>query len=190
VLQIADQSSRGLKPLAPSLADDTIRLDPLDETHVPEFVELIADEDVQRFTLVPSGAGEAFVRDWIAHYEAGWEGGSSAGFCIHDVSDGAFLGFAAIVALELDARQGELGYMVAPAARGRGTSVRAVGLLTRWAFDDLGLERLELRIDVANAASERVARRAGYRRDGVLRNAHFKEGMRSDTGVWSRLRSD
>jgi RimJ/RimL family protein N-acetyltransferase len=106
------------------------------------------------------------------------------------VSDGAFLGFAAIVQLELDARQGELGYMVAPAARGRGVSVRAVDLLTRWAFDDLGLERLELRIDVANTASERVAERAGYRRDGVLRNAHFKEGLRTDTGIWSRLRTD
>ena len=157
---------------------------------MPEFVELIADEAVQRFTLVPTGVGESFVRDWIARYQAGWDDGSRVGFCIRSVSDGAFLGFAAIVELELDARQGEIGYMVAPAARGRGVSVCAVDLLTRWAFDDLGLERLELRIDVANAASERVAERAGYRRDGVLRNAHFKEGLRSDTGIWSRLRTD
>ena len=176
--------------VAPPLADDAIRLDPLEEAHVPEFVELIADEAVQRFTLVPTGAGESFVRDWITRYQAGWDDGSRVGFCIRSVSDGAFLGFAAIVELELDARQGEIGYMVAPAARGRGVSVCAVDLLTRWAFDDLGLERLELRIDVANAASERVAERAGYRRDGVLRNAHFKEGLRSDTGIWSRLRTD
>jgi RimJ/RimL family protein N-acetyltransferase len=94
------------------------------------------------------------------------------------------------VHLDLAAREGEIGYMVAPAARGRGASARAVRLLTRWGFEELALERLELRIDVTNRASERVAERAGYRREGVLRNAYFKEGLRSDTGIWSRLVTD
>ena len=139
---------------------------------------------------MPTGADEAFVRAWLGRYEAGWKDGSCAGFWISGAADGAFLGFAAIVDLDLGAREGEIGYMVAPAARGRGASVRAVDLLSRWGFDELGLERLELRIDVTNTASERVAERAGYRRDGVLRNIHFQEGLRSDTGVWSRLRTD
>ena len=65
-----------------------------------------------------------------------------------------------------------------------------VDLLTRWGFDELGLERLELRIDPANTASKRVAERAGYRLDGVLRSTYFKEGRRADVGVWSRLASD
>ena len=155
-----------------------------------EFVELIQDDDVKRFTLVPTSAGEAFVREWVAHYDAGWDDGSRAGFCIRGATDDTFLGFAAIVHVALDEQEGEIGYMVPPAARGRGTSARAVELLTCWGFGELGLERLELRIDVANTASERVAERAGYRRDGVLRNAYFKEGRRSDTGIWSRLRGD
>jgi RimJ/RimL family protein N-acetyltransferase len=65
-----------------------------------------------------------------------------------------------------------------------------VALLTRWGFDELGLERIELRIDSANAASVRVAERAGYCLEGVLRSKHFKEGLRTDLGIWSRLRSD
>jgi RimJ/RimL family protein N-acetyltransferase len=139
---------------------------------------------------MPTGADEAFVRGWLGRYEAGWDDGSRAGFQICGTADGAFFGFAAIVHLDLDAREGEIGYMVVPAARGRGVSVRAVDLLTHWAFDELGLERLELHIDVTNIASERVAERAGYRRDGVLRNVHFKEGLRSDTAIWSRLSTD
>jgi RimJ/RimL family protein N-acetyltransferase len=174
----------------PPLADDSIRLEPLAQSHAADFVELIRDSDVKRFTLVPSGADGSFVRHWLGRYETGWLDASRAGFCIRDAADGAFLGFAAIVHVDVDALEGEIGYMVSPAARGRGTSVRAVTLLTRWAFDELGLERLELRIDVANVASERVAERAGYRRDGVLRSLHFKEGLRSDTAVWSRLRTD
>jgi RimJ/RimL family protein N-acetyltransferase len=80
--------------------------------------------------------------------------------------------------------------MVAPAARGRGVAPRALELLTRWGFDELDLLRLELRIDVQNPASERVAERTRYVREGVLRNVYFKEGFRGDLGIWSRLSDD
>jgi RimJ/RimL family protein N-acetyltransferase len=181
---------RGVSRPNPPLADDAIRLEPLTQADAADFVELIKDSDVKRFTLIPSGADGAFVREWLGRYESGWLDGSRAGFSIRGTDDDAFYGFAAIVHLDIEKREAEIGYMVAPTARGRGVSVRAVDLLTRWGFDGLSLERLELLIDVQNVASERVAERAGYQRDGVLRNVHFKEGLRSDTGVWSRLRTD
>jgi RimJ/RimL family protein N-acetyltransferase len=180
---------RGLAPPDPPLADDQIRLEPLTQAHVPAFVELIQEEEIQRFTLVPSSADEAFVKSWLRRYEEGWHDGSRAGFAANDHA-GRFLAFAAIVDLDLEAREGEIGYLTAPAARGRGVAVRAVRLLTDWSFERLGLERLELHIDAANGASERVAERAGYRRDGVLRSKHFKEGRRADLAVWSRLPGD
>jgi RimJ/RimL family protein N-acetyltransferase len=139
--------------------------------------------------MVPSNPDETFVRGWIKRYEDGWRDASRAGFAATDHA-GAVLGFAAIVQLDLEAREGEIGYLVAPAARGRGVAQRAVSLLTDWGFDEIGLLRLELRIDVDNGASERVAERAGYRLDGILRSKHFKEGQRAHLGVWSRLRDD
>ena len=84
--------------------------------------------------------------------------------------------------LDRDAREGEIGYAVGAAARGRGVATEAVGLLTRWGFDELGLERIVLLIDVANAASERIAERCGYTREGILRSAHVKEGLRGGHG--------
>jgi RimJ/RimL family protein N-acetyltransferase len=173
----------------PPLADDAILLEPLAIAHLPGMLELTEDEDVMRFTRAPAGADEAFVRGWIKRYEEGWAEGSRAGFAIEG-HDHAFLGFAAIVELSLEHREGEIGYMVLPAARGRGIAPRAVELLTRWGLGDLGLVRLELRIDIQNPASETVARRAGYAQEGVLRNVHFKEGLRGDLGVWSRLSQD
>jgi RimJ/RimL family protein N-acetyltransferase len=176
--------------MAPTeLADDTIRLQPLTHADVPALLALKDDPDVIRFTLVPTVVDEDFVRGWIGRYEAGWADGSRAGFSVRG-RDGGFLGFAALVDLDLEQRQAELGYMTVAAARGRGVAVRALDLLTQWAFDELGLLRVELRIDVENTPSERVAERAGYRRDGVLRNVYFKEGARCDLGVWSRLSSD
>ena len=180
-----------IKPLGapPQLADDAIRLEPLSQDDAPEMHGLVDDSDIQSFTRVPADADEQFVRWWIGRYESGWEDGTRAGFAIRDL-DGAFIGFAAAVELDLEHGEAELGYMVAPAARGRGVSLRALDLLTRWCFEELRLIRLELRIDVANAPSLRVAERAGYRQEGVLRNVHVKDAMRSDVSIWSRLSSD
>ncbi len=55
----------------------------------------------------------------------------------------------------------ELGYAVGPAHRGQDLAARSLRVLTAYALD-LGLDRLQLKIDAGNAASEAVARRAGY----------------------------
>jgi RimJ/RimL family protein N-acetyltransferase len=153
------------------------------------MLRMVEDAAVVRFTRVPADADETFVRGWIKRYEDGLDDGSRAGFAIRG-NDGAFLGFAALVELDLERREAEIGYMVDPVARGRGIASRAVELLTCWSFEELGLIRVELRIDVENPASERVARKSGYRQDGVLRNVHFKADARCDVGVWSRLSHD
>jgi RimJ/RimL family protein N-acetyltransferase len=80
--------------------------------------------------------------------------------------------------------------MLAPSARGRGAATQALRQLSDWAFGTVGLRRLQLLISVDNQASSRVAKRAGYRLDGVLRSLYVKPGLRSDTEVWSLLPSD
>jgi len=64
------------------------------------------------------------------------------------------------------------------------------GLLTAWCLDGLGLERVELRIDPANLPSIRLAERLAYSREGVLRSMPFKDGLRADLAVYSRLPTD
>jgi ribosomal-protein-alanine N-acetyltransferase len=177
-----------ITPPDPPLADDLIALEPLTQSHVAYLLGLTKDDDIIRFTRVPRGADQAFVSRWIGRYVSGWADGSRAGFAIVD-RDGCSLGFAAFVQLDRNAAEGEIGYAIDPNARGRGVATRSVELLTRWGFE-LGLERIELVIDVQNAGSARVAERAGYTFEGVLRSKHFKDGLRADLGIWSRLRGD
>jgi RimJ/RimL family protein N-acetyltransferase len=168
--------------------DGNVRLEELAERHLEGLAELGRDPEVQRYTYVPSPWPEGFERSWLERYDQG--DGSRAGFAVVDEATGAFLGMAALVWVDLEGREAEAGYIVAPSARGRGVAVRALVLLTDWAFADLGLERIELRITPENAASIKVAERAGYVREGVLRSVHFKQGMRTDLAVYSRLKSD
>jgi ribosomal-protein-alanine N-acetyltransferase len=92
--------------------------------------------------------------------------------------------------IEHEARTVELGYVVAPAARGRGVATETLRLLTAWALDEVGAERVELRISVENVGSQKAARRAGYTLEGVLRSQYFKQGRRDDIQVWSILPGD
>jgi RimJ/RimL family protein N-acetyltransferase len=181
---------RGLSRPDPPLADGTLTLEPLHTRLAPELGWVLdPDPGIARYTRIPDAPGPGFLDEWLGRYERGWDDGSCAGFAVREDGAGA-CGFAGFVELELEARQGEAGYAVAPAARGRGAARRSLELVTRWGFAELGLERIELRIDPSNLPSIRVAERAGYRLDGVLRNVYFKEGTRTNVGVWSRLASD
>jgi RimJ/RimL family protein N-acetyltransferase len=62
--------------------------------------------------------------------------------------------------------------------------------LTEWAFGEARVLRAYLLVDVDNAASNRVAEKAGYVREGVMRSLHLKGDLRSDTVLWSRLPTD
>ena len=161
----------------------------MDARHVPGIEALLEDADVRRHTRVPSEAPPGYAKTWLGRYEEGWRDGSRAGFAIEG-HDGEFLGLGMIVRLEWEGRQGEIGYVVGAGARGRGVATCTLRLLTDWAFRELGLERIELWIDVENPGSERVAQRVGYVREGVLRSYWYKEDIRSDFGIWSRLRTD
>jgi RimJ/RimL family protein N-acetyltransferase len=172
------------------LSDGAIRLEPLAESHLEGLAALGHDVDVQRYTYVPSPWVDGFERAWLKRYEQGHEDGTRAGFAIVDEADGAFLGLIAFVRIDREGREAEAGYIVAPQARGRGIAVRALCMLTDWALQELELERVELRISAGNFASERVAERCGFVREGVLRSVHFKQGLRSDLAVYSRLASD
>ena len=186
--QEVQEVPRSLSRPEPALADDAIRLEPLSEALAPDFDWVVhGDSETDRFTLIPSRPDTSFLRTWLGRYERGWDNGSCAGFAIRDGGSGAVIGFAAFVQLDLEKQQGEIGYVVDAAARGRGAARRAVVLLTSWGFTQLRLQLVELRIDPANEPSARVAERAGYRREGTLRSTYFKEGRRSDVDIWARL---
>ena len=162
-----------------------LSLKPLDDRHLPGMEEIVADPDALRFTRIPEPAPPGFAATWLGRYR----GDERVGFAIED-ERGDFLGLALAPDIDRDGREVELGYIVHPAARGRGVATQGLVLLTRWAFDELGALRAYLFIDSENAASLKVAQRAGYVREGRLRSVHLKQGRRADSDVWSRLPSD
>jgi RimJ/RimL family protein N-acetyltransferase len=180
-------------PLAPPrapLTDEVIELVPLGREHLGPLAALGGDPLVQRYTRVPESFGAREAEWWLGLYERGWGDGSRAGFAILQQPGAVFAGMIAFVTLRLDAREAEVGYIVAAEARGRGVAARALSLVTRWGFEEVGLERIELRAELENPASLKVAERCGYVREGILRNVHLKAGRRGDMALYARIAGD
>ena len=80
----------------------------------------------------------------------------------------------------------EIGYWLAPWARKRGYATEAVTAVCAYGFAT-GLHRIELLAATGNHASQRVAERAGFTREGVLREAELHARGRVDLVLFGLL---
>jgi len=103
-------------------------------------------------------------------------------------SDGAIVGAINFFDLERGIVQAAcVGYYVGAAFAGRGYMTEGLGLALRHAFLRLGLHRLEADIEPDNAASIRLVRRAGFRREGLARRYLKLRGRWRDHERWAML---
>lgn len=109
-----------------------------------------------------------------------WEAGGAL-FAVADAGTGEWLGNIDLKALD-PRGNGEIGYLIAPWARGRGVATAVTTALARWAFAQ-GVRRVEVLAAAENLASQRVALAAGFRREGVRRSAEDRrDGTRRRPG--------
>jgi len=112
-------------------------------------------------------------------------------FVIADVADERYIGQLDLFRVDWRLRQAELGMVIAREAdRGSGLGAEALALLEGFAFDTLGLERLELCVYMENERALRCYRHAGFTLEGVRRHAYWAEGRFGDVGMMSVLRGE
>ena len=163
------------------LEDDAIRLRAFTEDDVPAIVAACQDPEIPRWTRVPAPYTEADARSFVA-------APPDQAFAIVDRVSGELAG--AIGAHPDGDGRVEIGYWVVREARGRGVATRALRLLARWAVEELAAARMQLYTDPENTASQRVAERAGFRREGTLRSWVEIKGVRRDAVIYSLLPED
>ncbi len=147
------------------------------------------DELIQRFTTVPSPYERTHAEGFVVKAATWWDAGTEATWALR--ADGALAGMIGLH--RVAAGSAELGYWLAPVARGRGLIVEAARAVVDWGFspDGLGLERIEWRAVVENPASHRVAQRLGFRYEGRLRSALVNgAGVRNDGLIAGLLTTD
>jgi RimJ/RimL family protein N-acetyltransferase len=176
----------------PALTDRVVLLREWREQDVHQRQEGFADPLCQRFSWpgtvasTPEDTIAALARD-----EDERLAGTALSLAVAGASEPDHIwGGASLYDVDAGQARAAVGYWLVPQARGRGAATRTVRLLAGWAFTELAVERLELTCAPDNVASQRVALRCGFVREGVLR-AHLRfQGRRRDTMVFSLLPGD
>jgi RimJ/RimL family protein N-acetyltransferase/GrpB-like predicted nucleotidyltransferase (UPF0157 family) len=173
----------------PPLSDGVVALRPWKAADLRDITECCQDPEIPRWTRVPSPYGEEHARMFLAETEHSRLAGEQLSMAVTAAGGGELLGAIGLRAQGED-RGADVGYWVAAPARRRGTAVRALRLLSGWALRVLGAERVQVVAHPLNEASQRVALRAGFRREGLLRKYQFSNGSWEDRVAFSLLAAD
>jgi RimJ/RimL family protein N-acetyltransferase len=174
---------------SPPLADEVVLLRAWQEADVPANVMRFADPSVQRFSWAKTTPyTEQEARSFFAYQEEARRRGDELSFAFVAPGDPeAVLGGGSLHQIDLEQGRAAVGYWLSPSARGRGVATHATRLMARWAFEGLGLARLELTCGPDNERSQRVAERCGFVREGLLRSHMPFKGGRRDSLMFSLL---
>lgn len=172
------------------LTDEVVTLRPWQIDDAPAMVAAIDGDPAvtEWLDMIPQPYGLGDARDFLALARRDWVDGTGATFAVVETQDGRLVGSVGARLLDPAHAVAEVGYWMAREVRGRGLATRALQLVAGWLFD-AGIERLQLQADVQNEASQRVAEKAGFTREGVLRSSRYNERRqrRVDFVVFSLL---
>jgi RimJ/RimL family protein N-acetyltransferase len=171
-----------LRPPDPPLGDVVVSLRPLRTTDVAIVEAALDDPEICRWF---DNRGVS-AHDVVERAVTRWQDAEAAEFAL---LDGDQCVGSLWLTLGADSRA-TVGYWILPHARGKGLVTHALALTSHWAFEELGVQRIGLLADPRNVASVRVAERAGFLHEGVLRSWVDVNGERVDHASFSLLPTD
>ncbi|MFI0741561.1 GNAT family N-acetyltransferase [Streptomyces sp. NPDC021100] len=175
------------------LTTERLLLRPFTPDDIPAVHAACQDPAIPRYTPVPSPYTLEDARLFVEERcPAGWRDNTAYTFGVFTRDDGRLVGSMSLIQLKLAApeRQAEIGYWTAKELRGRGYTAEAAREIVRWAFQDLGAERLEWIAEAGNEGSRAVAAKVGFRMDGTVRALIPHNGTRRDAWTGTLLPSD
>ncbi|WP_043264579.1 GNAT family N-acetyltransferase [Streptomyces sp. CT34] len=181
-----------MKPV--TLSTERLLLRPFEPADAAAVHTACQDPEIPRWTSVPSPYGRADAERFVGTVAPeGWRDDTTYTFAVVTRAGGSLVGSMGLVRLtqlRSPERQAELGYWTAREHRGKGYTAEAARAVLRWAFRDLGVERMEWLAEAGNEGSWAVARKVGFQREGTLRAKLVAAGTRRDLWIGSLLPSD
>ena len=145
------------------------------------------------YTALPPGAPsqppevDAWLADGVHRHR---DEGGGVHLMMQERASGELVGSVSLFKTDWEARSSEIGYGVRADRRGRGYASEAVAVVARWALTEGGMQRIQLCAVTGNLPSLRVAEKAGFQREGILRRAQLEDDGLHDLVVFSLLDDD
>jgi ribosomal-protein-alanine N-acetyltransferase len=153
--------------------------------------EIFADKQTQRWLPLPEESGRIDPFAWCTEMaQERRDSGVGDHYGVVRREDERLVGCLWTKRTDWGGRVTEICCAIAPAARGFGMAAEAVDAVAIALILEHGFQRVELRVAPGNTASRRVAEKAGFTYEGLLRNAGYVDGGRADLEVWSFVAAD
>ncbi|MCM0678713.1 GNAT family N-acetyltransferase [Micromonospora phytophila] len=153
--------------------------------------EVFADRQTQRWLPLADSSGQIDGLAWCTDLaRQRRDSGDGDHYAVLRREDDRVVGCLWTRRTDWGARCTEVSYAIAPHARGFGLAAEAVDALAIALILEHGFHRVELRVAPGNLASRRVAEKAGFSYEGLLRNAGYVRGARVDLELWSFVAAD
>ena len=174
----------------PRLEGERIVLRQLTDADVPALFSIFSDEEVVKYWSSPAMVDLAAAEALLASIRQGLRGRELFQWGIAPRESDEVIGTCTLYQLDMAHRRAELGFALRRASWGAGIASEAVTTLLSFAFDALGLHRIEADADPDNERSIRVLERHGFRREGYLRQRWHHLGEWRDAVFLGLLRSE
>jgi RimJ/RimL family protein N-acetyltransferase len=150
---------------------------------------LLSTEEVSRFISPPPTSVEGFQR-YVAWTHRQRAGGQYLCFAVVPVGADAPIGLIHVRALSPGFVIADWGFAIGSEFWGTGIFTEAAELVLDFAFDALGVHRLEARAALCNGRGNGAMKKLGAEREGILRHSFARDGEFLDQVLWSILQDD
>jgi RimJ/RimL family protein N-acetyltransferase len=135
--------------------------------------------------------GRAEANQFLRESGTAWADGRAFDFAIRQRSEpDIHIGNISVWPTSRRERAGEIGYWIRSSVTGQGIATEAAARIAAVGFSEMDLHRITLRIAVGNRASERVAEKLGFAREGLLRKEVLVRGRWMDHSLWAMLEEE
>ncbi|MBI3047201.1 MAG: GNAT family N-acetyltransferase [Acidobacteria bacterium] len=185
---VATSSSDWRRSL-PVLANGDVTLRELELSDAPSLLTMLSTEEVTRFISPPPTTIEGFERfiEWTHQQRAV---GRCIVFGIVPRGMSVAVGLIQVRSLEPRFSTAEWGFALGSPFWGTGLFMEGAQLLVDFAFDIVGIHRLEARASTRNGRGNGVLRKLGALPEGVLRRSFLRHGEYHDQVLWAILETD
>jgi RimJ/RimL family protein N-acetyltransferase len=173
----------------PVLTGAQVVLRELRASDATSLFALLTTEEVSRFISPPPTSVEGFER-FIAWANRQRQAGSYACFAVTVEGADTAIGIFQLRELEPGFGTAEWGFAIGSPYWGSGVFQEGARLMIRFAFETVGVHRLEARAAVRNGRGNGALRKIGAVQEGVLRKSFLKNGEYLDQMLWTILDED